>query len=505
MFKLQMEIGLGTNAYSKLVYTFPSLDLPSLKVLRRHMQLQTDLVAIPYDCCKNSCICYCGPFKNREDCLFCNHPRYRPDGRPYNQFHFLPITPQIKALYAGTRSATAMLHRSEHEFDHVDDPREIIDDLYGSALYRRLRESFIVVDGRQLPFKYFGDPRDVLLIGMTDGFQLFQRSNATAWPIIFVNANLSPEERYKLANILCAGLIPGPKKPKHFDSYFFLVVEELSTLALGVFAYDAIQDELFLMRVFSPYKSGDMPAAAQAYLKSKSPGAKRACRCCYIEGIRITGSKNNVHYLPILRPRGYPPSGLDPHNLPLRTHEQWTKMARRVDRSRTNVERKRRSIKYGINGTSIFSKSPGIHFPHSFPFDFMHLLKNTMENYSIFFGSPTYKDLDSGRESYIIHPAIWKQIGKSTALANATIPAQFGRSIPNIAEERFFFTAEAYMVWFTLYAPILLRGRFQEDKYYKHLEDFLSIVRRLLQFATTKAERDKLRLDIVKWYEAYEK
>lgn len=34
---------------------------------------------------------------------------------------------------------------------------------------------------------------------------------------------------------------------------------------------------------------------------------------------------------------------------------------------------------------------------------------------------------------------------------------------------------------------------------------FVSIINRLLQFKTTKAERDQLRQDIVTWYTEYEK
>lgn len=274
---------------------------------------------------------------------------------------------------------------------------------------------------------------------------------------------------------------------------------------MGVQAYNALENEMFVLRAFSPYEVGDMPAVSQAWLRSKSSNSKRPCRFCWIWAIPFKGKGNTTHYCPIHRPPEFPPSDLDPSDLPLRSDGQWRKQAHRVDRALTQKEQKRQSMKYGILGTTILAKPPGIHFTYSFPFDLMHLLINTFGNYTTFIGSPTYKDFGAGTKSYIINKKIWKEIGATTKQASATIPAQFGKAVPNIAEERFYFTAETYLVWYTLYAPILLRGRFLRDRYYDHLMRFVSIVNRLLQFKSTKAERDQLRQDIVTWYNEYEK
>lgn len=77
MFKLQIEIGLGTNTYAKLIHTFPELDVPSLKVLRRRTQQEAGLAAVVYDCCKNSCICYAGGYTTHTQCPYCKHPRFQ--------------------------------------------------------------------------------------------------------------------------------------------------------------------------------------------------------------------------------------------------------------------------------------------------------------------------------------------------------------------------------------------------------------------------------------------
>ena len=69
----------------------------------------------------------------------------------------------------------------------------------------------------------------------------------TAWPIIVYNFNLPPDIRFHREYILCLGVVPGPKKPKDFDSFLWPAVEEFLRLILGTHTYDALQRELFLL------------------------------------------------------------------------------------------------------------------------------------------------------------------------------------------------------------------------------------------------------------------
>lgn len=94
------------------------------------------------------------------------------------------------------------------------------------------------------------------------------------------------------------------------------------------------------------------------------------------------------------------------------------------------------------------------------------------------------------------HPRMQVFVASVPASANASagLPAHSRTSL-----------AEAYLIWYTLYAPILLRGRFEHERYYKHLTKLIAIIDRLLKFKSTKAERDKLRADIIVWYKQYEK
>ncbi|KIO25445.1 hypothetical protein M407DRAFT_75728 [Tulasnella calospora MUT 4182] len=444
-----MEVNLGHNAYQKLRCTFPNLDLPSLQVLRRQVQDLSSIKVIRYHCCPKSCICYVGAYADRQSCHHCNSPRFKPDGTPAKLFHYLPIIPQIRALYAGRSSAARMRYRQMHHDDNIDDEDGVISDIYDSDLYKKLRDTY-------------------------------------AW------------------NVICVGLIPGPRKPKEHDSFMYVVVEDLAKAALGAPAYDAHEDCMFNLRVYSPLKCGDIPAMASAYTGGKHHGAEHPCRTCPIEGIRIMDTNNLSYYLPITRPPGYPPQHYTLATLPTRTHSEYIRQAKEVDEAPTQVERKRLSQLYGINHTPIVAQIPGITFPFSFPYEFMHLLEGSIKNYVELFCN-VFKSLGDGAESFVIVEPIWKEIGSLTAKANATMPASFGRQIPNIAEERTFMTAEAYLVWATMYAPILFRGRFRQERYYHHWMKFVSIIERCLQFSSTSLERQQLRASIQEWYSEYER
>lgn len=505
-FKLQLETNLGSNSFAKWVRTFPELDLPSVKIIRRQMRRLSGLVSIRYDCCRNVCICFYGPYAHLQICPTCQQPRYDAKGRPVHQFHYIPIIPQLCALYAGKTSALAMLYRSRHHKEVLADAQKHIDDIYDADHYQWLLTQNVVVDGVEFPYKYLSDPRDVLLVGLTDGFQLWKRSEKTSWPLLFLNGNLDPTSaRFKFGSVIGAGIIPGPKKPKDFDSFLRPFVDEMHSLARGVKTFDAHTEAMFTLRAYAPFGCGDMPACATAWSGCKNHGAEHPCRACHIGGVRIKGTKNLSYYVPLTRPPGYPPSPYSITNLPpLRNNTEFLAQANEIESATTAVQRKRLSQQYGINRLPLTASLPGWTFPWSIPFDLMHLLENTCKNMLLLvFGC--FKGMDAGTEDYIIPDAIAKEIAQLTVHANRTVPSAFGRPIPNPFDERSFFTAEAWVAWTTLYAPILLRNRFTRPKYYNHFVLFVSIINRLANTKTSRVERTKLREDINKWYDDLEK
>lgn len=50
------------------------------------------------------------------------------------------------------------------------------------------------------------------------------------WIILFINANIPPENRVKQNNLLIGALIPGPSAPGDLNSFLYPVIEELKEL-----------------------------------------------------------------------------------------------------------------------------------------------------------------------------------------------------------------------------------------------------------------------------------
>ena len=94
-----------------------------------------------------------------------------------------------------------------------------IGDIFDGNLYKEL-----VNEG------FFTDERDIVLIGSTDGYQIFKQKTDDCWVVMFINANLSPSERIKKENFLISAIIPGPTQPKHFNSFLKPIVDELKLL-----------------------------------------------------------------------------------------------------------------------------------------------------------------------------------------------------------------------------------------------------------------------------------
>ncbi|KAK6981720.1 hypothetical protein R3P38DRAFT_2419566, partial [Favolaschia claudopus] len=57
------------------------------------------------------------------------------------------------------------------------------------------------------------------------------------------------------------------------------------------------------------------------------------------------------------------------------------------------------SREYGINGVPLLASISSLSFPHSFPFDFMHLIANIVPS-PVAHWTGTFKDMTVGDEDY---------------------------------------------------------------------------------------------------------
>lgn len=450
------------------------------------------------DCCVKVCCCFTGKYEALDRCPFpdCQEPHYDLSGKPRFRFQHLPVGPRLQALFRNSETTNLLRYR----FDYTSNPnRNKISDVFDGKLYQELCGQYVRVEGNTYSHKYFGDPRDIALGLSLDGFPIFDTTNQSAWPVILINYNLPPDIRTHLTHILCYGVIPASRAVRDTDSFLYPLYLELEKLAAGITTPDLDKNELFLLRVFLILVFGDMPAIAKI-MRMKGHNGICPCRFCEIRGIRHPTGK--VYYVPLWRED--PTNHYDPMALPKRTHERFLQQAGEVVLAATNTEEDRLATKYGIKGIPLLSLLGSLSFPSSFPLDFMHLIFENLIPNLVNHYTGNFKDLGCGSESYELSKDVWTAICEAGAASQKTIPSAFGARVPNIEKERSSMTADSWSFWAQYIAPVLLRNRFQNNRYYKHFIDLIHLVKLCLNYEMEPADIGEIRSGFVKWVVEYE-
>lgn len=355
-----------------------------------------------------------------------------------------------------------MRYRTTVESEH--DP-DVVQDIFDGAHYRLLRKTQVSPGN---PYRFFDNPEDIALSLSTDGFTLFKRRRrglSTAWPIILINNNLSPRIRTRLENVICVGVIPGPRQCKDINSFLIPLLDELLELEQGI-AHTGVSPEgeryAFIFHAFIILIFGDIPAITKL-LFMKGHNGFSPCRACYIEGCPFQYARTVVYYVPLVHPNEV--AEWDCNRLPMRTHAQFLAHADELDAAPTKAARDALARHYGINSRSIFSHLRSFDLASCAPYDIMHLFFENLVPNLILHWTGKFKGLDQGTGNYQLSIASWEAIGKETASSVRTIPSQFVGTLPDIAQDGHLYKAEAYSFWIQYIAPIVLEGRLPRPYY----------------------------------------
>jgi hypothetical protein len=500
------------KVFEMLPFAFRNEDIPTWKTTSSRARFLSGVDPILYDCCINSCCCYVGPHESLKQCPYCKAPRYNSEGKARRKFTYIPVIPRLVALFKNSDFAEKLQYRagSDGTNTHQHVPGTV-NDVFDGSHYRTLLQTRVTVDGKERPYNYFSDERDIALGLSTDGFAPFRKRKSTAWPLLLFLFNLPPEIRFLIQYLICLGVIPGPKKPKDYDSYSYPFVEELLALALGVKAYDSLRKELFLLRAYLLFVFGDIPAMSMV-MRMKGHNGFRPCRMCNIQGLRIPNKKATTHYVPLDRSR-HPlirnsisaTKVYDPKNLPMRTHEEIIRQGREVDSCVSSTVAEKLGTKYGVKGVPLLSYVPGIRFPQSFPYDFMHLIWENLIQNLVLLWTGEFKDVDEGTGSYQLDAKVWQAIGAATAASGSTIPYAFGARPPNVASDKTSCTADTWSFWTLYLSPVLLRRKFRDAKYYDHFIELVKLLNICLQFEYSEEDIETIRVGFIDWVKKYEK
>ena len=453
-------------------------------------------------------MCFTGPHAALKACSYCHEPRLNPSDRPRKRFVYLPLIPRLIAMARSTSAATRMKYRgSEHTHESGK-----ISDVFDGTHYANLIREKVVIDGMELPHRFFQDPRDVALGLSTDGFAPFKHRTTTCWPLILFNYNLPPEDRFHVSNIISLGVIPGPKKPIDMDSFLWPLVGEMLQLAAGLTAFDALSRSAFVLRAYIILVFGDIPAVS-LLMRMKGHNGLFPCRFCKIKGLKVPGPKATTHYVPLHRDNHPTVQGstdpsivkiYDGAALPLRGHEEIRTQGEHVEATLVKSRREALAKEYGVKGVSILFNLSSLTFPTCFPYDFMHLIWENVIKNLILLWTGDFKGLDEGSGCYQIDTTVWAAIGSATAASGSTIPGCYGTRPPNFVENRSSTTADTWSFWTLYLGPVLLRQKFKDKKYYDHFIKLVNMLHRCLQFTLTMADISDLSQGLIDWVKVFE-
>src|SRR6267154_614298 len=485
-FGIKIRNNLTTSTFHEMSYNFSNTGMENLAKTRSHVRTLSRFEPVKLACCINSCICYTGPYAKLKECPKCGTSCLHESGRARRIFSYMPLIPRLHALMSNRTYAT---HLQYHANEHTKNRRPgTITDISDGLHYHLLLGEHVVVGDQTYPHNYFSNDHDIALGFATNGFTPFKRQKHTVWILLIFNYNLPPEERFQKDNILCAGIIPRPKKPWDADSFIYPLVCELLELAIGMSAYDALSRRLFSLHAYVITGFGDIPAVSML-MHMKGHNGVCPCRMCRILGIRIPDSRNKKLYVPLSRHNHPVPTDVVeycPEKLPLRSHNQFMVQVKAVESVPTEIQREELAKASGIKGIPFLSALGSLRFPQSFPYNFIHLVWENLILNLVLFWSGHYKGMDEG-QPYVLSPHIWELVGTTSAAATRTTPSLFGTSIPNPAKDCSSFMSSTWSVWSLFIAPTVLEGRFPEDRYYKH---FCSLVGLLNLSAIQISEED---------------
>jgi hypothetical protein len=503
-FALKVTDHLSTKTFAKLPFVFRRDAPPSWPETEAHAARLSGFKPVKYDCCVDSCALFVGPHANLRQCPKCQKERFNAQGKPRKQFTYLPLIPRLKTFIANLSMAQKMRYRSQ---EHKYNPN-VVKDVFDSTVYQNLLDKRVPVNGELQSHTYFGDERDIALGLSTDGFAPFKRRKYTAWPLVAYNYNLPPELRFLKGFYLPLGVIPGPKKPDDFDSFLWPLVQELLLLESGLPAYDSIRKEVFMLRAFLILVFGDIPAISML-MRMKGHNGSVPCRFCTIPAVR--GARTGTLYVPLDRSQyndeqleGLAQRTYDPLELPLRTHDQFMELAAHVQSAPSGAEANRRAKACGIKGIPILSRLSALSFPHSFPYEFMHLMfENVLKNLHLLW-TTDFKGVNSGSECYQLTTEQWAAIWAASLTAHRTIPSVMGPGMPNSPPDAITWTADSRCFWSLYIAPIVLENRFPDPAVYDHFIELIELIIMCLDFDMPSSNIELIRKGFAEWVIRYE-
>ena len=333
---------LTNEAISDLLYLIDHLcPKPNrcCKTLYKFKKFFSFLV-VPFNCCYYCSQCF-NPISDMTSraCAVCK--AIINSVKDLSYFIHIPISEQIKSLFARKHFLSNLLHR----FTRVKQNQDCFEDIYDGLLYRKLMS----------PNRILSSQNNISLTWNIDGLPVFNSSKFSLWPCYFIVNELPYRLRLLKENIIIGGLWFGEVKP---NMHVFLkpIIAELATLERdGIEVQSPSTPHPFVSKVILLAGTCDLPAKC-LILNTIQFNGMYGCSKCIQPGFSFrTGARGSVHVYP------YCPE--DPHG-PARSHTQHDLDAGQTVRQKAIIN--------GVKGPSWLRKLTNYDIIDGTTIDYMH-------------------------------------------------------------------------------------------------------------------------------------
>lgn len=107
-----MTLNCSQKAYtalcSAILCCHPNNEVLSYEQIKQRIAEISRVVPIVDHICVNTCLAFTGPFAELDSCPECGGSHYNSSGIARQEFHMMPLGPQLQALYCNSQSAQNM-------------------------------------------------------------------------------------------------------------------------------------------------------------------------------------------------------------------------------------------------------------------------------------------------------------------------------------------------------------------------------------------------------------
>lgn len=209
---------MPNSMYNEIIEAFSEQHVSLYRATKRLSSL-VSIDPVWIDCCIKSCCAFTGKLENLQECPTCGEKRYRGNSKRRKKMAFFPLKNRFIIQYQNPTRSLELQYRN----NYTTSQKYLQDESYGD-IFDDKRYQELVEEG------HFTDYRDIALTASLDGYNIFKQKTDDCWMILFINANLKPEDRVKQNNLLIGALIPGPSTPGDLNSFLRPVIDEIKEL-----------------------------------------------------------------------------------------------------------------------------------------------------------------------------------------------------------------------------------------------------------------------------------